>query len=198
MRDDERDDAESGQPAEPSARGSLRPGRPESLRPRATSIPPSQGSGGIRNVRVVFAALWIVAQAILVMTADRRPDGAFGFRMFSESSTMKIVLYREVAGPGGERTRLHVDDGIWSARDAGGLSRRFSWYERVPAPFWPFDREVHASYGAAAQLARLQAALDDVATHLPDDAETKRLLLDVTVRKNGREAQVHHLTSAER
>ena len=61
-----------------------------------------------------------------------------------------------------------------------------------------FDTERSASYGIDAQLARLQRALDDVAAHTPDDADTRRFLLDVTVRRNGREPYVVHLTSAER
>ncbi len=148
--------------------------------------------------RIVFAAAWIAVQLVLILTADRRPDGAFGFRMFPESSSIKVVLFREVDDEDGQRTKVHVDDGVWSARDAGGMVRRFSWYERVRSPYWAFDREMHASYGAAAQLARLQSAVDDVASHIPDDAETRRLVLEVTVRRNGREPQVHRLTSSER
>ncbi|HEY8076608.1 MAG TPA: hypothetical protein VIF62_20930 [Labilithrix sp.] len=144
-------------------------------------------------LRVAFAAAWIVAQIALILTAGQRADGAFGFRMFSESSTIKLVLYRDVDG-----ARVHVDGGAWTARDAGGMPRRFSWYDRVKRPESVFDAEVHASYGAAAQIARLQSALDDLATHIPDDAETKRLVLDVTVRRNGREPYVVHLVSAPR
>ena len=143
--------------------------------------------------------MWVSAQVALVITADRRPDGAFGFRMFSESSTIKIVLYREVAGEDGQRKRVHVEGGAWSARDAGGLKRRFAWTDRVRRRelAW-FDTEMSTKYGTNAQLVRLQAALDDVATHMADDAETRRFLLDVTVRHNGREPYVVHLASAER
>jgi hypothetical protein len=142
---------------------------------------------------------WIGVQAALVITADRRPDGAFGFRMFSESSTIKMVLYREIIGEDGLRTRVHVEDGVWGARDAGGLERRFAWSDRVRRrELAIFDTEVSAHYGVNAQLARLQAALDDVATHAPDDADTRRFLLDVTVRRNAREPYVIHLASAER
>ena len=47
---------------------------------------------------------------------------------------------------------------------------------------------------------KVYGALDDVATHLApsDDVETRRLLLDVTVRRNGREPVLHRLTSRER
>lgn len=112
--------------------------------------------------------------------------------MFSESSTITVGLFREVDGQ-----RIHVDNGIWGAKTLDGRVHRFSWYDRV-WPYWIFDQETTASYGAATQLARLQAALDDVAAHVPDDAETTRFLLDVTVRRNGREPVVYHLTSKER
>lgn len=138
-------------------------------------------------------------QATLVVTADRRPDGAFGFRMFTESSTVKIALYREVIGEDGQRKRLHVEDGVWSARDAGGLSRRFEWRDRVRRPELAiFDVEISAKYGTKAQLSRLQAAVEDVAAHTPDDAETRRFVLEVTVRHNAGEPYVVTLASAER
>jgi len=150
--------------------------------------------------RVAFATAWIAAQVALVATAGRRPDGAFGFRMFSESTTIRVALYREITGAtaAATETRIHVDAGTWSARDASGVPKQFSWYDRV----WPnvavFDREVHASYGEAAQLARLQRAVDDVAAHIGEDSETRRLLLEVSVRRNGREPRVVLLASGRR
>lgn len=148
--------------------------------------------------RLLFSVAWLGVQGALVLTAGRRPDGAFGFRMFSESSTMKVVLFREIAAEGGGRTRVHVDDGTWSAHDASGAMRRFSWYDRVLPSLGVFDREIHASYGEAAQLDRLQGALDDVASHVPEDTETKRLVLEVTVRKNGHEPHLVTLASPVR
>ena len=148
---------------------------------------------------MLFAIAWIGLQGALILTADRRPDAAFGFRMFSESSTMRVVLYREIVRADGQRERIPVKDGIWEAKDAGGMMRRFAWDDRVKrADLATFDVEIHASYGARAELARLQAALDDVAAHIPEDAETKRLLLDVTIRRNGREPSTSHLASVER
>lgn len=148
---------------------------------------------------MVFAVAWVGLQVGLVITADRRPDAAFGFRMFTESSTMRVVLYREVAGEDGSRKLVHVDDGLWTARDAGGVVRRFAWSDRVRRrELTIFDTEVSAHYGANAMLARLQAALDDVSAHATDDAETRRFLLDVTIRRNAREPYVVHLASAER
>jgi hypothetical protein len=179
--------------------GDKAPDPPRSSRPpRASiaSIPPSPWRGWWR---VVFGVVWVGTQFALVITADRRPDGAFGFRMFSESSTIKFSLFREVVGEDGQRKRVFVEDGTWSARDAGGLKRVFSWTDRVRRrELAMFHTEMSTKYTTDAQLARLQAALDDVATHTPDDAETRRLLLDVTVRKNGREPYVVHLASVER
>ena len=176
--------------------GDKAPDHPRSSQPPRASLPPPPLRGWWR---IAFALVWVSAQVALVLTADRRPDGAFGFRMFSESSTIKIVLYREVVGEDGRRLRVHVEDGVWSARDAGGLKRRFAWTDRVRRRelAW-FDTEMSTKYGTRAQLERLQAALDDVATHMADDAETRRFLLDVTVRHNGREPYVVHLASAER
>jgi hypothetical protein len=149
--------------------------------------------------RVAFAVAWVALQGTLVVLADRWPDGAFGFRMFNESSTIRIALFRELETREGERVRARVEDGAWEARDARGAVHRHVWAERVLRPeLRVFDQEIHASYGAAAQLSRLQAALDDVAAHLEEDAETTRLLADVVVRRNGREPYVVELASAPR
>lgn len=144
----------------------------------------------------MFAALWIAFQIALVLTASRRTDGAFGFRTFDESSTVKAVLYREVEGPSGAMVRVKVDDGEWSARDPGGMRRRFAWHDRVVLPdLANLDREIEARNGSRAALDAYQRALDDLATHVNDDAETRRFLLDVTVRRNGAEPYVVHLAS---
>jgi hypothetical protein len=89
---------------------------------------------------------------------------------------------------------------VWIARGSDGANHRLTWYDRIPTPYWIFDQEMFASYGAATQLARLTAALDDLAGHVPatEDVETRRFILDVTVRRNGREPVVHQLTSRER
>jgi hypothetical protein len=176
----------------------------ESGLPRDSAAPPLRSSAPPpppprpANYRIAFAAVWIAVQMLLIVTADRRADGAFGFRMFSESSTIKVALYREVLEPSGQRTRAHVDGGVWKAIGPDGVVRRLTWYDRVPSPFWEFDQEAHASYSAQTQLARLQAALDDVAAHMPNDAETLRFVLHVTVKRNGREAVAHELVSRER
>ncbi len=151
--------------------------------------------------RIAFSAAFVMVQATLVITAGGRPEAAFGFRMFSESSTISYSLSREVrSGPGADDVVVvPVPDGEWSAKDSQGVLRHVSWRDRVKRPeLGAFDATFHASYSARAQLSRLTAALDDVAAHTPDDRETVRLLLDVTIRHNGREPEVIHLQSARR
>jgi hypothetical protein len=132
--------------------------------------------------RIAFAACWIVGQAALVLTASARADGIFGFRMFPEASTIEIHLARQVRGQ-----LVVAPAGEWSARDAAGQLRHFSWHDRVRDPaLASLDAPVFASYGVDAQLARLRRALQDVADHTPEDAETERLHADVTVWRNGR------------
>jgi hypothetical protein len=147
-----------------------------------------------RPLRVVFAAFWIGGQAALVLTAGGRPDHIFGFRMFPEASTIEIHLWRDTGGGAARAAR-----GEWSARDATGQLRHFSWRDRVRDPILSsIDSRVFASYGVDAQLARLQRALDDVAEHVPEDAETRRLRAEVTVRRNGGEPTTVSLQSQAR
>jgi hypothetical protein len=135
------------------------------------------------HARVIFAACWIAGQAALILTASRRPDHVFGFRMFPEASTMEIHITREVGVH-----RLPAPRGEWSARDRQGQLNLFSWSSRVrDGTLGAVDTRVFASYGIDTQLARLQRALDDVADHVPDDAETTRLGADVVVWRNGAE-----------
>jgi hypothetical protein len=144
--------------------------------------------------RVAFAGFWIAGQIALILSAARRSDHTFGFRMFPEASTMQVHLVRELRGG-----TLPAPRGEWSARDAAGQLRHFSWRERVRDPLLgSLDERVFASYGVDAQLARLHRALDDVADHIPEDGETLRLRAEVLVWKNGREPSALTLESHSR
>jgi hypothetical protein len=145
----------------------------------------------VSRLRVIFAALWIGGQGALVLTAGGRPDHIFGFRMFPEGSTIEIHLWRDTAGGAMRALR-----GEWSARDAAGQLRHFSWRDRVRDPILSsIDACVFASYGVDAQLARLEHALDDVADHVPEDMETRQLRAEVVVRRNGGEPTTVSLRS---
>ncbi len=146
------------------------------------------------RARVAFAAAWIAGQGSLVLSAARRPDHLFGFRMFPEASTIEIRLSRET-----DAGVVDAPRGEWSAHDPSGQLRHFSWRDRVRDPILAsVDTRVFASYGVDTQLARLQRALDDMADHVPEDGETLRLRADVAVRKNGREPAIVSLVSQAR
>ena len=104
---------------------------------------------------------------------------------------MEIHLARELNGQ-----RAPAQQGKWQAHDAAGHTIAFSWEDRVRDPVLSaLDVRVFASYGVDAQLTRLQRALDDVADHVPDDAETERFVAEVTVWRNGREPMAVSLYS---
>jgi hypothetical protein len=150
------------------------------------------GGIGSDGAKVAFAAAWIGAQIALITTSGSRPDGAFGFRMFSESSTIEVRLFRQLD----EGKRVEVPDGEWVAKDATGAAHRISWQSRVKEPnLTVFGVTMHASYGAGAQVQRWSAAVADVARHIPDDAETRALELQMTVRKNGRPPAVTRIVA---
>ena len=69
---------------------------------RVSSAPPART--GKLYFRLVFCVAWITAQAVLILTAPRRADAAFGFRMFAESSTITVRLEREIEAPSGHGT----------------------------------------------------------------------------------------------
>jgi hypothetical protein len=145
--------------------------------------------------RTLFAALYLTAQGALVLSSPLRPDGVFSFQMFNESSTLSIRLSRRVLGPDSSEITVPTD-GRWEARDEQGGRRWFDWTDRVRDPILAtLGRPVHASYGVDAQLFRLQKALDDVASNTPHDAETRALVAEVEVRRNGRAPEVRTLTS---
>jgi hypothetical protein len=150
---------------------------------------------GLRqHLRSAFAAAWVSAQAALVLTAPWRADHIFGFRMFPEASTLEIHLSRVVGG-----RVVATPQGEWSAVNRAGDRLHFSWHDRVRDPtLGALDVRVFASYGVDAQLARLARALDDVAAHTPEDAETERLRADVLVARNGRAPEPVRLESAPR
>jgi len=121
-------------------------------------------------------------------------------KLFSESCVVRLALLREVDAPSGHGTLIvPAPHGEWTAEDAEGVRHRQEWQGRVKAPVLStFDVFFEAAYGASAEVSRIQAALDDVASHLDGDAETRRLLVDATLKRNGREPSVVRLASAER
>jgi len=123
--------------------------------------------------------LWGVAYG------QRAPDHVFGFQMFNESSRLSIHLKREVKTKHG-KALVAVDNACWRAPDQSGTQRKYCWQDRVTdVGVRTLDKSVHAAYGLDAQLFRLQAALNDVAAHIPEDRRTLALVADVETLRNG-------------
>ena len=120
------------------------------------------------------------------------PDHVLGFQMFNESSRMRIELFREIERKG-KRVLVPAPGGEWRAPDRQGKTHRYSWHDRVRYyPLRELERDVPASYGLAAQLFRLQAALDDMARHIEGDTKTQALVAVVAASHTGR-PQTHRL-----
>jgi hypothetical protein len=146
--------------------------------------------------RAIFCASYIGAQIALIGYGLRAPDHVFGFQMFNEASRLRFQLARKVRGRG---KAVPLVDDAWEARDRAGVVRQFRWSDRVRYP--KLSRSgvsLHASYGLDAQLFRLQAALDDVAAHIPEDTETRALVATVEGSKNGRPYREFRLTGKRR
>lgn len=150
------------------------------------------------KARRVFAVLFFAVQAGLILTAELRPDRILAFRMFNEASSLKFELFRSVKSRRGERL-LPIPSGAWTARGPDGVEREFRWADRVRfRGLQPGTDFIHTPYGLDAQLFRLQHALDDVASHTVEDAETRALTAIAQGLKNGRPSGEVRLTSARR
>jgi hypothetical protein len=140
------------------------------------------------RARVVFVAIWLAAQIALVATASLRPEHAFAFRMFSESTTDVLHLQRRTF----DGDLVSCDGGKWWTRTKNGARLYHSMRDYIDAPELSFyDIRMPASYGRAAELARLKAALDYVIGRLgDDDVTTAQFVVDVELR-SGAGAQSH-------
>jgi hypothetical protein len=148
------------------------------------------------RARVVFAVVWLGAQAALIATAGLRPEHAFGFRMFSESTTEEMHLYRRTF----DGELVSEANGAWWTRDKNRARIHHSMRDYIDAPELSFyDVRMPASYGEAAELWRLQRALDDTIGRLgDDDRTTAAFVVDVTLRHGGGEPRTVRLESRAR
>ncbi len=131
-------------------------------------------------VKASVIASWLGVQATLIATSGARPEHAFGFRMFGEASYLQYTLSRVVR----DGDRLHevaCPNGQYVAS-----GRSFDWHTWVrQTGLGTFDRKLFASYGIAAQLARLEAAVHSFAEHVPGDRQTLRFVLSGWTQRNG-------------
>lgn len=130
-------------------------------------------------------ALFFGLELVAIAWAQRTPDHVLGFQMFNETSRLTIHLFREVTKKR-KRVLVPLPDGRWQAPDANGRLRAYAWQDRVlVSPLNVLETSMHARYGLDAQLFHLQAALDDMVRHIPDDASTLALVAKVDTIRNG-------------
>jgi len=168
------------------------------MRSRATVAPPSASkkcqSSRLRHfgtshsaliARAAFVVLFFGLELVGIAWGQRTPDHVLGFQMFNETSRLTIHLFREVQKKR-KRVLVAVPDGHWQAPDADGKLRAYAWQDRVQ--YWPLnvlETSVHARYGLDGQLFHLQAALDDMVRHIPEDTATLALVAKVETLRNG-------------
>lgn len=132
-----------------------------------------------------FVAGVLAVQVGLALNGYRDPHKFFAFQPFNESSTWSAEIVR-VTWDG---ERQPVVDG-WAG---------YRWNTLVDMPaLTGFTRTRHASYGIGATIGFLDDALDWVATHTPDDHETRYLEATVTYHRNTRGPEITVLRSVER
>lgn len=137
------------------------------------------------TIRVFFVVV-LIGQAVLLLRSYDDPHNFFGFQPFNESSTWQADVVRVTS----DGRRIPIEE-PWP----GG----YTWDRLVD---WGVlqhpGRRKHAYSGLDASLDFLDASLDWVADHTPDDTETVYLEAEVTGVRNTRGPERRVLRSADR
>ncbi len=132
-----------------------------------------------------FIVAVLAVQVGFAINGYRDPHKFFAFQPFNESSTWQADIVRVTWS--GERLPI------------GGRWAGYEWNELVDmAALRGPGRMRHAYMGVGATIDFLDDALDWVATHTPDDHETRYLEATVTSLENTRGPTVTVLRSVER
>lgn len=133
----------------------------------------------------LFFAVVVVAQVYFVARGTGDPHKHFAWRPFNESDTWSADIVRVTR----DGRRVPIEE-PWAGYVWGELVRQRGL--GVPRG-WR-----HASSGAASTRAFLQEALDWVATHTPNDDETRYLEAEFHFTRNRRGPFTDVLRSVER
>ena len=149
-----------------------------------------------RNVAVAgFVVLYLGIQLFFVLRSHTVTDKKFGFWMFPESTYFRASLARELANGSVVRTR----NGAWHARKVDGSRAIFLWDDFVNYyRLGNLESRRRAKGNFQTTLGYFQHALNYVATHIPADSETKKLILTVYYTRSGNPLKVVTLESIER
>jgi hypothetical protein len=147
--------------------------------------PVEQLTGRRRGIVTAFVVAVLAVQVGFAVNGYRDPHKFFAFQPFNESSTWRADIVRVTSS--GER--LPVDGG-WAG---------YTWNELVDMSALQSPSGTrHAYMGVGATVDFLDEALDWIATHTPDDRETRYLEATVTTFENTRGPTVTVLRSVER
>jgi hypothetical protein len=138
-----------------------------------------------RRLARVFVATVLLVQVGLALNGYRDPHKFFAFQPFNESSTWQADIVR-VTWDG---HRVPVSE-PWDGYDWDTLVHMSA----LQSP----DQLRHAYMGVGATVDFLHDALDWVATHTPDDRDTRYLEASVTYYENTRGPRHVVLRSVER
>lgn len=132
--------------------------------------------------RTLACGLFFGSEIVLIATAGLRSDRSYGFRMFPESSSIRVHVSRRLD----DGRVLPIEGGRWQAHDCSGGVHAFSWPKmvRFPAP-WKLDAEVGAPYGVESEIHRARDATRWVADHTTEDCETRALVVHIVPTRNG-------------
>jgi hypothetical protein len=142
-------------------------------------------TGRRRQIVTAFVVTVLAVQVGFAINGYRDPHMFFAFQPFNESSTWRADIVRVTSS--GERLPI---DGGWAG---------YTWNELVDMPALQGPSHTrHASMGVGATIDFLDKALDWIATHTPDDRETRYLEATVTTYQNTRGPTITVLRSVER
>lgn len=131
---------------------------------------------------LLFCFIYVSIQLFNIVHAYFRDDKRFGFWMFAESSRFKAQLYREL----NNGKVVKTDNGRWHVRAEDGSSVQINWDQHVQ-DFRLDNLESYrrAKTGLEITMQYLEHALHYFSNHIPEDQQTRRLVLKVQYRRAG-------------
>ena len=143
----------------------------------------------------VFCLLYLGLQLFLIIRGHFTPSKHFGFWMFPESTFFVAKLYRRLENG----KEVLAPFGSWSVKDAEGKLKRYEWRDFVSG-YEMEDLGVRTrSKGTFSDTSRyFEEALNFIAVRIPEDTETKQLVLKFKFDKAGLTRDILVLRSHER
>ena len=150
----------------------------------------------IRSYKIfAFCTAYLGLQLLLIIRGHLTPSKHFGFWMFPESTFFVAKLYRRLENG----KEVLAPFGTWSVKNSAGQIKRYEWRDFVSG-YEMEDLGVRTrSKGTFSDTSRyFEEALNFIADRIPEDTETKQLLLKLQFDKAGLTRDILVLRSRER